>query len=130
MSQQEIELILARHLMEYLALPMFIVDPQGSMLFYNEPAEAVLGTRYSETGAMPAEDWSSRFEPVDKEGRPIEPEGLPLMIATIKRQPAHRDFWIRGQDGALRQIEVTAIPLIGQAGRFLGAMAIFWELPS
>jgi hypothetical protein len=51
------------------------------------------------------------------------------MIATMKRQPAHRSFWIRGMDGVLRQIEVTAIPLIGQAGRFLGAVAIFWELP-
>jgi PAS domain-containing protein len=128
MSQQEIEIILARHLIEYLALPMFIVDPQGNMLFYNEPAEAVLGTRYSETGAMPAKEWSTVFQPVDQEGKPIEPEGLPLMVATLKRQPAHRGFWIRGLDGILRQIEVTAIPLVGQAGRFLGAVAIFWEL--
>ena len=129
MSQQEIEIILARHLIEYLALPMFIVDPQGNMLFYNEPAEAVLGLRYGETGAMPAAEWSSAFQPFDQEGKPIEPEGLPLIVATMKRQPAHRSFWIRGMDGVLRQIEVTAIPLIGQAGRFLGAVAIFWELP-
>ena len=130
MSQKEIEIILARHLIEYLALPMFVVDPQGNMLFYNEPAEAVLGVRYNETGTMPAEQWATMFQPMDQHGKPIEPEGLPLMIATLKRQPAHRDFWIRGLDGVLRQIEVTAIPLVAQAGRFLGAVAIFWETPA
>ena len=29
MSQQEIEVILSRQLAEYLALPIFIVDPSG-----------------------------------------------------------------------------------------------------
>jgi hypothetical protein len=130
MSQKEIEIILARHLSEYLALPMFVVDPQGNMLFYNEPAELVLGVRYNETGAMPAEKWATMFQPVDWHGNPIEPEGLPLMIATLKRQPAHRSLSIRGLDGVVRPIEVTAIPLVGQAGRFLGAMAIFWEPPA
>jgi hypothetical protein len=27
----------------------------------------------------------------------------------------------------MREIEVTALPLIGQADRFLGGIAIFWE---
>jgi hypothetical protein len=31
-------------------------------------------------------------------------------------------------DGTLREIEVTAFPLIGQAGRFIGAVAFFWEV--
>jgi PAS domain-containing protein len=128
MVQQEIEIILARHLVEYLALPMFIVDPDGDMLFYNEPAEAVLGSRYNETGTLPASEWSTIFQPVDQDGRQLKPEDLPLVIATLQRRPAHRSFWIRGLDGAPRQIEVTAFPLIAQAGRFLGAVAIFWEV--
>jgi PAS domain S-box-containing protein len=130
MSQQEIEIILARHLIEYLAMPMFIVDPDGDMLFYNEPAEAILGYRYNETGTLAAAEWATVFEPVDHQGRPLNPEELPLMIATLQRQPAHRSFWIRGLDGAVRQIEVTAFPLVGQADRFLGAVAIFWEVRS
>lgn len=130
MTQQEIEIILARHLIEYLALPMFIVDPDGDMLYYNEPAESILGLRYSETGILPAAEWSTAFEPVDEKGNPLNPEDLPLMIATLKREPAHRSFWIRGMDEVLRQIEVTAIPLQAQADRFLGAVAIFWEVQS
>ncbi len=128
MSQQEIELILARHLAEYLAMPIFIVDPNGDLLFYNEPAEAILGHTYNDTGTMPAEEWSTIFEPVDRHGEPIAPNELPLMIAMIERHPAHKDFWIRGLDGKLRKIEVTAFPLEGQANRFLGAIAIFWEV--
>jgi PAS domain-containing protein len=129
MTQQEIEIILSRHLAEYLAMPMFIVDPAGGLVFYNEPAEKVLGYRYDETGPMPAGEWSTIFKPMDEHGQPIEPEELPLMIAMMQKHPAHRNFWIEGMDGALRQIEVTAFPLIAQAERFLGAVAIFWEVP-
>ena len=128
MSQQEIEVILSRHLAEYLAMPIFIVDPAGNLLFFNEPAENILGHSYNETGMMPAEEWSTIFEPVDQNGRPIKPEELPLVIAIAKRCPAHKTFWIRGLDGNLRKIEVTAFPLIAQAERFLGAVAIFWEV--
>ena len=128
MSQQEIEVILARHLAEYLAMPIFIVNPEGDLVFYNEPAEAVLGTRYNETGMMPAGEWSTIFHPMDHEGNPIAPEELPLVIALTHRSPAHKIFWIRGLDGAMREIEVTAFPLIGQADRFLGGIAVFWEI--
>jgi len=128
MSQQEIEVILARHLAEYLVMPIFIVNPAGDLIFYNEPAESILGTRYAETGIMPASEWSTIFEPVDKEGNPIPPDELPLLIAVTKRHSAHKNFWIRGLDGMLREIEVTAFPLVGQAERFLGGMAIFWEI--
>lgn len=69
------------------------------------------------------------FQPFDSEGNSIAPEALPLMIALNERHPAHKRFSIHGQDGVSREIEVTAFPLIGQADRFLGAVAIFWESP-
>jgi len=127
MSQQEIEVILSRHLAEYLDMPIFIVNPDGDLIFYNEQAEAVLGTRYDETGLMPANEWSTIFHPMDADGNPLPADELPLIIAITKHRPAHKTFWIRGMDGNLRRIEVTALPLIGQAGRFLGGIAIFWE---
>lgn len=128
MAQKEIELILTRHLAEYLAMPIFIVDPAGDLVYYNEPAEAILGKRYVDTGGMKASEWSTMFEPFDEEGNALEPEDLPLMIAITKQTPAHSSFWIRGLDGDLHKIEVTGIPLVGQASRFLGAIAIFWEV--
>ncbi|HET6821796.1 MAG TPA: PAS domain-containing protein [Anaerolineales bacterium] len=129
MSQQEIEVILARHLAECLAMPIFIVNPEGDLIFYNEPAEAILGQSYNETGMMPAKEWSTIFQPFDAEGNPLSPDDLPLIIALKEHHPAHKVFNIHGKDGVLREIEVTAFPLIGQADRFLGAIAIFWESP-
>jgi len=130
MAQQEVEVILARHLAEHLALPMFIVDPQGNLIFFNEPAEAVLGLRFGDTGLLPASEWSTMFEPVDQAGKPIAPEELPLMIAMTQSHPAHKGFWIRGLDAKVRQIELTAFPLVGQSGRISGAVSIFWEVRS
>ena len=129
MAQQQVEVILARHLAENLALPIFIVDPQGNLIFFNEPAEAVLGLRFGDTGLLPASEWSTMFEPVDKNGEPILPEELPLVVAMTQSHPAHKGFWIRGLDNEMRQIELTAFPLIGQSGRISAAVAIFWEVP-
>lgn len=128
--QQEVEVILARQLADYLALPIFLVDPNGNLLFYNEPAEDILGHRYAETGPMPAEEWATIFRPTDETGHPLPPDDLPLIIALRELRPAHSEFWIRGLDDHIaRRIEVTAFPLIGQAQRYLGAVAIFWEKP-
>lgn len=129
MSQKEIEVILARHLASYLAVPMFIVDPDGAMVYYNEPAEVMLGMRYDQAGEMPLADWSTRFVPTDESGAPFLPEALPLAIALSQRKTNNARFWIRSHDNVKRHIEVTAFPLIGQAGRYLGAVALFWELP-
>jgi PAS domain-containing protein len=129
MSQQEIEVILARQLAEYLTMAIFIVDPSGDLLYYNEPAEAILGSRYVETGPMSASDLAMIFKAVDQDGRSMISEELPLVIALTQHHPAHGSLWIQGLDGTLRQIEVTAFPLIAQANRFLGAIAIFWEVP-
>ena len=38
-TQQPVELILLKQVAGYLATPMFLVDPDGNLLFYNEPAE-------------------------------------------------------------------------------------------
>ena len=128
MPQREIEVILTRQLASYLALPIFIVDPDGTLVFYNEPAEAILGHRFEETGEMPASEWSSLYT-TDGPGDSVAPEELPLMIALREHRPAHGRLIIRGLDHVRRHIEVTAFPLIGQAGRGLGAVAIFWEVP-
>jgi PAS domain-containing protein len=125
---KEIEVILTRQLASYLATPIFIVDPTGTLLYYNEPAELVLGRRFEETGEMPIEEWSTIFVPVAEDGTPIAPPDLPLVIALNERRPAFRSFWIQGLDNVQRHIDLTAVPLIGMADRFLGALAMFWEV--
>jgi hypothetical protein len=41
-----VELILMRQLASYLAMPILLFDPAGNLLFYNEPAEALVGRRF------------------------------------------------------------------------------------
>ncbi len=125
--QREVEIILMRQLASYLAMPIFIVDPAGNLLFYNEPAEALLGCRFEETGELPAGQWGNLFKPTDHAGNALDGDELPLVVALRTRHPAHRDFWIVGLDGQRRHLKVTAFPLVGQASRFLGAVALFWE---
>jgi len=130
MPQQEIEVILTRQLASYLAMPIFVVDPAGSLIYYNEPAEKILGTQFNETGSMPVGEWSTIFTPEDQPGSFLSPEDLPLVIAVKERRPSFRSFSIQGLDGVHRRIDVTAFPLIGMADRFMGAVAIFWETES
>ncbi len=40
---QPIQMILMKQLAGYLSVPLFLVGPNGDLLFYNEPAEAILG---------------------------------------------------------------------------------------
>jgi PAS domain-containing protein len=124
---QPIELILMRELADHLATPIFVVRPNGDLLFYNEPAELLLGSRFDETGLMPFEEWATAFSPTDAGGAPIPPEELPLAIAAQAQRPAQRPMTIVGLDGVQRRLMVAAIPLKGQWGDHLGAAAIFWE---
>lgn len=124
---QDIELILMRQLAGALAMPIFVVDPAGDLLFYNEPAEELLGRRFDEAGPMPAAEWSTVFSQRDEDGSLIPPEEIPLMIALREYQPAHRTFWITGHDGVARRVGVTAFPLEAVEGGHLGAVALFWQ---
>jgi PAS domain-containing protein len=126
-AQQPIELILLKQVATHLVLPIFLVNPEGDLLFYNEPAEQILGRRFDETGEMSLEVWSVLFKPESAEGDPLAPERLPLVMALSDRKPAHGSFDIVGLDGKRRSLLVTAIPIIGLADRFLGAVALFWE---
>jgi len=128
MTQKEIEVILTRQLASYLAMPIIIIDPAGTLLFYNEPAELLLGLRFEETGELPAGEWTRIIAPTDEQGTPLALEARPLMIALTERRPTHEEIWVVGLDQVRRHIEITAFPLIGQAGRHLGAVAIFWEV--
>ena len=127
MSEQDTELALSRNFAEQLATPVFIVNPGGDLVYYNGPAEELLGTRFAETGTMSSDEWGTKFHPVDQNGESIPPELLPLLITITQQRPAHSVFWIVDLEGNLREIEVTALPLIGRSSRLAGGMAIFWE---
>lgn len=127
--QKSIVLILARELASKLATAMFVVDPDGTLVYFNEPAEQVLGRTFAEAGELSRDEWSKSFEPVDLDGSPVPPAELPLSVALVEREPAHRRFRITAYDGKQRVISVTAFPLFAREREFVGAVAVFWEEP-
>jgi PAS domain-containing protein len=122
-----VELILIRHLASRLAVPVFVVDAAGDLVFFNEPAEAVLGRRFEEIRSMPFEDWTTAFLPSEGD-RALAVDELPLVVALRRGVPAHRTFDIQAADGAQRTIETTAFPLLATGGEMVGAVAMFWEI--
>jgi PAS domain-containing protein len=108
-------------------VPLLVVDRVGTLLFYNEPAEVLLGRRFEETGALPFEEWTRLFPMTAEDGSPLPPEARPLGTALQQQRATHGAFWIQSLDGISRSVEVTAFPLAGQGGCHLGAVAIFWQ---
>jgi len=122
-----IEIILHRRLAECLDLPIFITDTEGNLLFYNEPAEDILGRRYQDTGEMPVSTWGTIFKSTDDDGRPLDPGELPLVRTLQNRLPYFKTFRIESLQGRAERISVSSYPIIGRAGIFYGAVAIFWR---
>ena len=130
MSSEEhsLVLILARGLASSIATPMFLVDKGGTLVYYNEAAEQILGQTYAEAGEMSPEEWGTAFAPEDPDtGDKLDPQALPLTVALSERRPAHRRMAITGIDGERRRINVTAFPFFARTDEFVGAVAIFWQ---
>jgi len=128
MNQNPVEVILTRQLAEYLQTPVFVVGPEGNLLFFNEAAQVLLGRPYEEAGEMAITDLVSTFHLAQLDGQPLPIDELPITRALADRRPCHRKLQIVGLDGVHRNLEVTAFPLVGQGARVLGAVTIFWEI--
>jgi PAS domain-containing protein len=125
---QEVEVILARQLAGYLALPVIIVDPNFVVVYYNEATERLIGRRFDEGGPIHPSEWSKRFSFTDEAGAPLPVDEFPIAVALRQRRPVHRTLWLQGMDGVRHHVDITAIPLTGNAGRFIGVLAINSEL--
>jgi PAS domain-containing protein len=128
-TRRNLVMILARDLTSRLVTPCFVVDADGTLAFFNEAAETVLGRTYAESGELQAGEWASEWAPTDLDGNPVPLEELPLGIAFREGRAAHRALCITAVDGIAREIEVTAFPLCAREGHVEGAIAVFWERP-
>lgn len=127
--QREVELILVRQLASYLTLPMFVVDTKGTLIYFNEPAEPLLGRRFDETEELPFAEWTEVLEPSSPDGVRLEAHERPLLIALEQHRPAHASLRLRSLTGEWNDLDVTCFPLTGQSGRELGAVALLWKKP-
>jgi PAS domain-containing protein len=125
---KDLVLILAREFASKLAYAVFIADAEGNLVYFNEPAERLLGQTFAEAGEIRAEQWSSLFTTEFLDGSPMPLEQIPSGIALLERRPAHGELAITGLDGVRRALSVTAFPLLSDATTLVGMVAIFWRL--
>ncbi len=128
-GQLPIELILLRQVASYLDLPVFLVDAEGRLVYFNEPAEPLLGLRFDEVGELSMVDWLAAFRPADSDGGALPTDAVPLVVALREARVSHARLTISGLDGVRRAIATTAVPIRGQGGLLLGGVALFWSAP-
>jgi PAS domain-containing protein len=126
-AERPLELILARNLVSIISLAAVLVDVEGALVYYNEAAAEVIGSRFEERGLIPRADWSAEMGPVDAEGTPIPLDDLPLTAALRDGRPGYGQFFIRAEGGLL-EIVAGTLPLVGATGNH-GALVVFWPVP-
>jgi PAS domain-containing protein len=105
------------------------MDAAGNLLYYNEPAEEILGLRFDEAGEIHADHLADLFHASNPDGSPLANGELPVVKALVNRLPSHGRLRIRSHQGDWRHIEVTALPVVAAEEDLLGVIAIFWETP-
>ena len=125
---KSLPLILARELGANLATPMFLIDAAGTLVFYNEAAELLIGRPFAEVGEMPALDFGEELGLSASDGSPLRRRDTPAGIAFFERRPAHKRVLATGYDGVRRHVEATAYPLFGATDNMHGVLTVFWEV--
>ena len=67
--QHPVEMILLRQLAGYLTIAIWMMDSNGNLVYYNEPAEKLLGVTFDDAGPIHADQLSEMFRATDLEGR-------------------------------------------------------------
>ena len=126
-SEPSLPLILARELAANLATPMFLIDAGGTLVYFNEAAELLLGKSYGEVGGITALEFGATLELENVDGTPMRRRDSPAGVAFYDREPSHRTLLATTLDGARQPFEVTAYPLFGHVGDMHGVLTVFWR---
>lgn len=123
-------LIVAREFASNVAVPVFLVDADNELVFYNEAAQIAFGQPFALPGTLKHGDWSETFKPTRPDGSDYPRAELPVVIALEQRRPAHGVMQVQAPDGARVVVDITAIPLWSSPEEFAGVMAIGWPAPT
>jgi hypothetical protein len=126
--QKSLALIRAREVATNLSMPMGLLDPHGTIVFYNAAAEGILGDTFENAGELSSAEWAAAFAPERADGTPIPMQELPAGVALIERRADHKTLFYTGIDGVRREVAITAFPLMGREQELQGAVVIFWHL--
>ena len=130
MGGRAIELILAKQLASSLAVPIILYDRDGTVAFFNEPAEIFIGARLEQAEAFSTQDVRDTLQITTLEGFEPKPDERMVEFAMREGRASHASYRVRALDGVARDVDATAVPLIGQSGDNVGTLVFFWERAS
>jgi PAS domain S-box-containing protein len=124
---KSLPLILAREFAANIATPVTVMDERGRLVYFNEPAERILGQTHAEVGELAPSEWTKLFIVERLDGTPVLLDDMPVGIAHREKHPAHDTLAFTTVDGVRHEIAVTAFPMLGRDEELLGVVAVFWE---
>ena len=117
----------ARELAAHLPTPMFLVDADGLVVFYNDAATPLVGRSFADLGEIRAEEFARALDLRTTSGEPLRRSHSAAGIAYVHRRPAHQTLLATGYDGRRHTVETTAYPLLSTNGEPQGVITVFWE---
>jgi PAS domain-containing protein len=114
-------LILARSFSENLAVPCFVVNDAGAIIWFNESAERLIGRMAPETPELSATELVSVLDAREPGGEPADPKTLPFLRALNDRVPSTGSLRVDGADGT-EWVDAAALPLLSADGEVLGVL--------
>ncbi len=128
-APKSLPLILARELASNLSTAMFLLDAEGTLVFFNDAAEQLIGKPFAEVGEILAGAFGEVLALADADGEPLRRRDTPAGVAFFERRPAHRTLYATGYDGVRRLLDATAYPLFGAGDEMHGVVNVFWQAP-
>ena len=120
-------LIRAKHLAESVTTPMMLVSADGTLIFYNEGCEALLGAPFSDVGQMPAGDWGTKFNVRDRHDNAFPLEAMPGWMELQTERPTTGHVKLTTMTGEDLFLAVCAFPLFTSQQQFDGGLMLLWK---
>ena len=127
-ASRSLPLILARELATNLSTPMFLLDAAGTLVFFNEAAERLIGRSFAEMGEIPGLEFGDLLDLARGRRRTDAPprlaRGRRLLRAETGPQ-AGAVFLLRRRDAATSR--PPRIHSFGAADEMHGVVTVFWQ---
>jgi PAS domain-containing protein len=128
-AAKSLPLILARELAANLSTAMFLLDANGTLVYFNDAAETIIGRSFAELGEIAANEFGEVLHMATPGGETIRRRDSPAGVAFLQHRPSHQVLYVTGYDEKRRLVEATAYPLLGAAKEMHGVVSVFWQLP-
>jgi PAS domain-containing protein len=126
-SLKSLVLIRAKHLAESVTTPMLLVAADGTLVFYNEGAEALFGKPFSDVGQMPAGDWGKQFNVRDRHDNPFPLEAMPGWMELQTERPTLGHVKLTTARGEDLFLAACGMPLFTSQQQFDGGLVLMWQ---